>query len=186
MVDRPLSRWVIGLSSGPHVWLAHRHIRGSRGSPRRSKAPPPWSACAQLRENPHVAYWEYGRPNIYGRVYGGFWRVTIGDELGGHAHRAFRKMISPQSHHLPFSGPFDCWYGGFAVESRCHTGRTCIYDVVNQSGWKMDIRSHRIGDVIEKILTKWEGVPDCFEEQQCDDCDMWEFEKLQRKSGCPA
>lgn len=67
-----------------------------------------------------------------------------------------------------------CWHGGFAFESRCHTGRTCIYDVVNDAGWKVDIRSHGIQAVIEKILTKWE-VPDCFVEQDCVDCGMWDF-----------
>ncbi|RUS32308.1 putative lipase ATG15 [Jimgerdemannia flammicorona] len=68
-----------------------------------------------------------------------------------------------------------CWYGGFAMESQCHTGRVCVYDVVNQSGWKVDIRSHRIHDVIERVLTVWEEVPECFVEEGCVDCGIWDF-----------
>ncbi|RUS17822.1 Alpha/Beta hydrolase protein [Endogone sp. FLAS-F59071] len=68
-----------------------------------------------------------------------------------------------------------CWYGGFAMETRCHSGRTCVYDVVNQSGWKVDVRSHRIRDVIENLLTKWDTVPECTVEEECSECGIWNF-----------
>lgn len=61
------------------------------------------------------------------------------------------------------------------METRCHSGRTCVYDVVNQSGWKVDVRSHRIRDVIENLLTKWDTVPECIVEQDCSECGMWNF-----------
>ncbi|KAI8098481.1 alpha/beta-hydrolase [Halteromyces radiatus] len=70
-----------------------------------------------------------------------------------------------------------CWYGGFAMETRCHTGKACVWDTVNEHGWKVDIRSHRIGDVIEKILNKPEEfpLPRCLPERDCVDCGLWDF-----------
>ncbi|CAG8603810.1 4448_t:CDS:2, partial [Ambispora leptoticha] len=63
-----------------------------------------------------------------------------------------------------------CWLGGYAMESKCHTGKVCLYDVVERLGWKLDIRTHRAKDVIEKVLTIWDGVPECKPEENCEDC----------------
>ena len=41
---------------------------------------------------------------------------------------------------------------GFALESKCHTGQTVIYDAVGKLGWSVDVRTHRIGTLIEKLL----------------------------------
>lgn len=41
---------------------------------------------------------------------------------------------------------------GFALESKCHTGQTIIYDAVGKLGWSVDIRTHRIGTLIERLL----------------------------------
>ncbi|KAI8072271.1 Alpha/Beta hydrolase protein [Gongronella butleri] len=70
-----------------------------------------------------------------------------------------------------------CWYGGFAIETRCHTGKTCVWDTVKDKGWRVDIRSHRIGDVIEKILKQPDefGLPECKVEDNCTDCVNWTF-----------
>ncbi|KAI9013987.1 Alpha/Beta hydrolase protein [Phycomyces nitens] len=78
------------------------------------------------------------------------------------------------------TGPVSsCWYGGFAMETRCHTGRVCTWDTVNEHGWRVDIRSHRVGDVIENILKKSEEefpLPHCIpEDPKCQDCGLWEF-----------
>lgn len=48
-----------------------------------------------------------------------------------------------------------CNLVGFAMESKCHTGQTIVYDAVGKLGWSVDIRTHRIGVVIDKLL-----VPD--------------------------
>ncbi|EPB90311.1 hypothetical protein HMPREF1544_02836 [Mucor circinelloides 1006PhL] len=70
-----------------------------------------------------------------------------------------------------------CWYGGFAMESRCHTGKVCVWDTVKDNGWRVDIRSHRVRDVIENILKKPEEfpLPNCAPEEDCEDCGLWEY-----------
>ncbi|KAI8149122.1 Alpha/Beta hydrolase protein [Fennellomyces sp. T-0311] len=77
------------------------------------------------------------------------------------------------------TGPWSsCWYGGFAIETRCHTGQVCSWDTVNEHGWRVDIRSHRIGDVIENILKRPDEfpMPDCRPEpDECKDCGLWHY-----------
>jgi lipase ATG15 len=70
-----------------------------------------------------------------------------------------------------------CWYGGYAMETRCHTGKVCVWDTVNEHGWKVDIRSHRVRDVIENILKKPEDfpLPNCVPDEDCEDCGLWEY-----------
>ncbi|KAI9486961.1 MAG: Alpha/Beta hydrolase protein [Benjaminiella poitrasii] len=70
-----------------------------------------------------------------------------------------------------------CWYGGYAMESRCHTGKICAWDTVRDNGWRVDIRSHRVHDLIENILKKPDlfPLPDCMEEDDCVDCGLWEY-----------
>ena len=41
---------------------------------------------------------------------------------------------------------------GQALESKCHTGQTILYDTVTVKGWSVDIRTHRIGEIINKVL----------------------------------
>ena len=38
------------------------------------------------------------------------------------------------------------------MESQCHTGQTILYDTVTVKGWAVDIRTHRIGEIINKVL----------------------------------
>lgn len=38
------------------------------------------------------------------------------------------------------------------MESKCHTGQTILYDTVTVKGWSVDVRTHRIGEIINKIL----------------------------------
>ncbi|CAO3599825.1 unnamed protein product [Absidia cylindrospora] len=70
-----------------------------------------------------------------------------------------------------------CWYGGFAIETRCHSGKACVWDTVNEHGWKVDVRSHQIGNVIDKILLDPENfpLPRCMEQQDCIDCALWKY-----------
>lgn len=53
-----------------------------------------------------------------------------------------------------------------------------MWDTVNDNGWRIDIRSHRIIDVIENILKKPEEefpLPDCHPELECTDCGLWDY-----------
>ncbi|GAA6058785.1 hypothetical protein JCM10212_001901 [Sporobolomyces blumeae] len=51
-----------------------------------------------------------------------------------------------------------CAIGGFALESRCHTGKTILYDTVDRLGWSVDIRTHPIHIVIDYLLKDDWGV----------------------------
>jgi lipase ATG15 len=51
-----------------------------------------------------------------------------------------------------------CAVAGFALESRCHTGRSIVYDTVGRLGWAVDIRTHSIRPIIEQLLIE-EWVP---------------------------
>ena len=45
-----------------------------------------------------------------------------------------------------------CSTFGFAMESRCHLGKTIVYDTVSNLSWGVDLRSHPIASMIETIL----------------------------------
>ncbi|KAF9348451.1 putative lipase atg15 [Mortierella sp. AD094] len=67
-----------------------------------------------------------------------------------------------------------CYYSGFALETKCHTGRTCVYDPVGEDNWRVDIRTHRLADTIEGVL-KVKDVPKCSPQTDCVDCVLWEY-----------
>ncbi|KAF9271718.1 putative lipase atg15 [Mortierella alpina] len=69
-----------------------------------------------------------------------------------------------------------CYFSGFAMESKCHTGRTCVYDPVSEDSWKVDIRTHRLADAIEGVYKVKETVPECKAEEDCVDCEAWTYE----------
>ncbi|KAI0077056.1 alpha/beta-hydrolase [Panus rudis PR-1116 ss-1] len=77
-----------------------------------------------------------------------------------------------------------CALGGYAMESRCHLGKQIVYDTVSNLSWAVDIRTHSIGIIIERLLSEpWapsmeEGreVPKEREEDEgCVECFSWEF-----------
>ena len=54
-----------------------------------------------------------------------------------------------------------CAIAGYAMESRCHLGRKRVYDTVTRYGWSVDVRTHRIGIVIDKLLAEdWDKPGD--------------------------
>jgi len=66
-----------------------------------------------------------------------------------------------------------CSYAGYALESACHSGRECVWDVVNQNGTRVSIITHRIIWVIENVIKKWIKAPDCNFTPECYDCPLW-------------
>ncbi|KAF8643257.1 hypothetical protein AX16_009143 [Volvariella volvacea WC 439] len=76
-----------------------------------------------------------------------------------------------------------CALGGYAMESRCHLGMTIIYDTVSRLGWSVDIRTHGIVNVIEKLLSEpWtpsveigREVPKAVPQDDCTECYSWDF-----------
>ncbi|TFL06121.1 alpha/beta-hydrolase [Pterulicium gracile] len=83
-----------------------------------------------------------------------------------------------------------CALGGYALESKCHLGKTILYDTVGQLGWSTGTGAHGIKAVIDDVLSKpWpfkvdadvgeenrgREVPLPKEEEDCEDCYSWEF-----------
>jgi len=72
-----------------------------------------------------------------------------------------------------------CSLAGYAMESRCHLGVSAVYDTMGKLGWSSDIRTHRIGVVIDVLLAKdWEEglpVPQAVPEEDCMECYSWEY-----------
>ncbi|KAM0754681.1 alpha/beta-hydrolase [Meredithblackwellia eburnea MCA 4105] len=51
-----------------------------------------------------------------------------------------------------------CSIAGFAMESKCHSGRSIIYDTVGRLGWSVDVRTHTIRNVIAYLFVEDWGV----------------------------
>ncbi|KAI8156567.1 putative lipase ATG15 [Colletotrichum sp. SAR 10_70] len=52
-----------------------------------------------------------------------------------------------------------CSFAGYAMESACHTGVECVYDVVADKGWRVGIGTHKIRSVIHDVIEKYDDVP---------------------------
>ncbi|KAL2217962.1 putative autophagy related lipase Atg15 [Thermoascus aurantiacus ATCC 26904] len=68
-----------------------------------------------------------------------------------------------------------CTWGGYALESSCHTGQLCVYDTVEDKGWRVGIGTHRIKAVITDVIEAYDSVPTCAPEKECYDCELWKF-----------
>lgn len=68
-----------------------------------------------------------------------------------------------------------CNLAGYAMETACHTGKQCVYDVVNDLGWRVNMLNHRIHTVIDEILTVYNDTAPCYQQPPCRDCFNWKF-----------
>ncbi|KAK4123631.1 alpha/beta-hydrolase [Parathielavia appendiculata] len=68
-----------------------------------------------------------------------------------------------------------CSFGGYALESACHTGRECVYDTVGDKGWRVGIGTHKIRAVIRDVILKYDNVPECKFTPECRDCGNWKM-----------
>lgn len=68
-----------------------------------------------------------------------------------------------------------CTWGGYALESACHTGQMCTYDTVADKGWRVGIGTHKIQNVISDVIKVYDDVPPCAPEEECFDCVLWKF-----------
>jgi len=68
-----------------------------------------------------------------------------------------------------------CTLGGYAMETQCHTGQTCVYDTVEDKGWRVGIGNHKISGVIKSVIEVYDGVPACTADTECIDCFNWKF-----------
>lgn len=68
-----------------------------------------------------------------------------------------------------------CSLAGYAMESTCHTGQLCIYDVVTDLGWHVNLLNHRIHTVIDDIILAYNDTAKCVPQPPCRDCFNWRF-----------
>ncbi|KAF2724906.1 alpha/beta-hydrolase [Polychaeton citri CBS 116435] len=68
-----------------------------------------------------------------------------------------------------------CTLWGYAFQGLCHTGKTCQYDTVGDFGWRQGVGTHRINSVIRDVIEKYDTVPTCEEDTDCQDCTIWKF-----------
>ena len=68
-----------------------------------------------------------------------------------------------------------CSIAGYAMETSCHSGQVCIYDVVKDKGWHVNMLNHRIHTVIDQILTEYNKTAECVVPEPCVDCYNWNF-----------
>lgn len=68
-----------------------------------------------------------------------------------------------------------CSVAGYAMETACHTGQMCVYDVVTDMGWHVNLLNHRIHTVIDDIILAYNETAKCVEQPPCRDCFNWRF-----------
>lgn len=68
-----------------------------------------------------------------------------------------------------------CNVAGYAMETACHTGLQCVYDVVAEKGWRVSLLNHRIHTVIDDVIMQYNNTPVCEEQPPCRDCFNWRY-----------
>lgn len=61
------------------------------------------------------------------------------------------------------------------MESQCHTGYRCVYDTVEDKGWRVGIGNHKIISVISSVIEVYDTVPVCEPDVECVDCLNWKY-----------
>ena len=68
-----------------------------------------------------------------------------------------------------------CTLGGYAMETQCHSGLQCVYDTVTDFGWSVGLLNHKIDNVIDTVLEKYDSPPSCVPDNECVDCYNWKY-----------
>ncbi|KAH3668214.1 hypothetical protein OGAPHI_001968 [Ogataea philodendri] len=68
-----------------------------------------------------------------------------------------------------------CSLAGYALETQCHSGKKCVYDVVTDLGWHVSLLNHRIRTIITDILLAYNETAQCVKSPPCYDCYNWKF-----------
>ncbi|KAG8883573.1 putative lipase atg15 [Tulasnella sp. 332] len=87
-----------------------------------------------------------------------------------------------------------CASGGYALETRCHLGKTILYDTIGKLGWGASLRKHTIKTIVTQVLNEdWEdvsaggrAVPEAVYEEDCIECFKWEFGDYKKPKGLSA
>lgn len=81
-----------------------------------------------------------------------------------------------------------CEQAGYALETRCHLGKSIVFDTVGKLGWHVDVRTHVIKAVITRLLEDEEvdwGEPSEDDDNSDDDEDedWWNWIKRKLRFG---
>ncbi|CCH41368.1 putative lipase [Wickerhamomyces ciferrii] len=76
-----------------------------------------------------------------------------------------------------------CSVAGYAMETQCHSGKQCVYDVVTDKGWHVNMLNHRIHTVIDEILEVYNDTAPCIDTPPCRDCFNWNYVDDKGKGG---
>lgn len=68
-----------------------------------------------------------------------------------------------------------CTLGGYAMETQCHAGSECVYDTVSDFGWRVGIGNHKIHNVIDNVIRRYDNLPRCTPNTECVDCFNWKY-----------
>lgn len=69
-----------------------------------------------------------------------------------------------------------CSMVGYNINTKCHSGFTCLYDAKGKLGYTESIFNHRIEYIIKNVISKWENdFPECTNDIMCLDCEGWQF-----------
>ncbi|RDL36204.1 Uncharacterized protein BP5553_06816 [Venustampulla echinocandica] len=66
-----------------------------------------------------------------------------------------------------------CTMAGYALQSQCHTGLRCVYDVVKDHNWRVSLATHGIRPSIKDVYRVYDQVPTCEPDEECVDCFEW-------------
>ena len=70
-----------------------------------------------------------------------------------------------------------CYTGGYAMESVCHSGMECVYNVTGDLGWGSHIVNHGIQTVLHQVLEAYNDTAKCEVVTDCNDCYLWKYFK---------
>jgi len=82
-----------------------------------------------------------------------------------------------------------CAETGYALETKCHLGKSIVYDTVTTLGWNVHVRKHPIKEIIHNVVEAdvlWgfgQKVPKAREERNCVECYKWDFGYYKRPGG---
>lgn len=106
-----------------------------------------------------------------------------GEKMAAHRLHLPLPPVSPITHLYHTADPIPqgvcngfgspCAAVGYALETRCHLGKSIVYDTVSEYGWRVDVQRHRVREMIVTVLAderEWEegrNVPEAKAEEDC-------------------
>ena len=69
-----------------------------------------------------------------------------------------------------------CSMVGYNINTKCHSGFTCLYDAKKKLGYTESVFNHRIEYIIKNVIPQWENdFPECIIDTECTECEKWNF-----------